>query len=93
MLPVTIRSAPELEGFIPLEEYQSTTPVTFFGGKPVLHNHTQGAKVWIAKDQASELPIFAGEPAPSAAVAPAGASGVETGDLVERTVDIFVSSE
>ncbi|KAH6691345.1 regulator of volume decrease after cellular swelling-domain-containing protein [Plectosphaerella plurivora] len=91
MLPVTIRSAPELGEFIPLEEYQSTTPASFSGGKPVLHAHAQGAKVWISKDQVSQLPIFSGEPAPSAAVAPG--PEIETADLVERTVDIFVNSE
>ncbi|KAF2095845.1 hypothetical protein NA57DRAFT_78622 [Rhizodiscina lignyota] len=33
----SITSAPSLDDFTPLDDHQSQTPSTFFGGKPVLH--------------------------------------------------------
>ncbi|KAJ0117554.1 benzoylformate decarboxylase [Diaporthe amygdali] len=58
MLPTTIHASPSLADFTPLSEYQSTTPESFHGGKPVLHYHATGAKVWLPKDQQTTLPIF-----------------------------------
>lgn len=41
--------APSLADFMLLSEHQQTTPGTFFGGKPVLHLHSPGADVRIAR--------------------------------------------
>lgn len=70
MLPTTIRTAPAQAEFMPLAEYQSTTPQSFHDGKPVLHYHATGAKAWLPKDQQSRMPIF-----PADAPAFAGDSG------------------
>lgn len=58
MLPTTIHAAPAVSEFLPLSEYESTTPESFHDGKPVLHYHATGAKVWLPKDQQSKLPLF-----------------------------------
>ena len=35
----------KVSDFTPLDEHQSQTPVQFFGGRPVLHNHTLNCDV------------------------------------------------
>ncbi|KAM0328668.1 hypothetical protein ACHAQA_005080 [Verticillium albo-atrum] len=93
MLTTTIRSPPSVGDFLPLEEYQSQTPETFFGGKPVLHYHLEGAKIWISKSQGAALPIFAAD-ATTPVSAPEGTTLTgTTDDLVEQTIDVFVNSE
>lgn len=85
MLPTTIRASPSLSDFTPLSEYQSTTPETFHGGKPVLHYHATGAKAWLPKDQQGTLPIF---PADSPV------SEGDSGEIVSQDdVELFVNSE
>ncbi|KAM0280479.1 hypothetical protein ACHAQH_004058 [Verticillium albo-atrum] len=92
MLTTTIRSAPSVGDFVPLEEYQSQTPETFFGGKPVLHHHLEGAKIWIPKSQSAALPIFTDVSAPVSAPEGTTLTG-NTDDLTEQTIDVFVNSE
>lgn len=85
MLPTTIHASPSLSDFTPLSEYQSTTPETFHGGKPVLHYHATGAKAWLPKDQQSALPIF---PADSPV------SEGDWGEIISQDdVELFVNSE
>ncbi|POS81583.1 hypothetical protein DHEL01_v200021 [Diaporthe helianthi] len=85
MLLTTIHASPALGDFMPLSEYQSTTPETFHGGKPVLHYHATGAEAWIPKDQQSTLPIF---PADSPV------SEGDSGEIVSQDdVELFVNSE
>ncbi|KAG7146626.1 hypothetical protein HYQ46_004562 [Verticillium longisporum] len=92
MLTTTIRPPPSVGDFLPLEEYESQTPETFFGGKPVLHHHLQGAKIWIPKSQSAALPVFTD--ASAAVSAPEGATLTgTTDDLTEQTIDLFVNSE
>lgn len=85
MLPTTIRTSPSLGDFTLLSEYQSTTPSTFDGGKPVLHFHAAGAKAWLSKDQQNALPIFPAD------------SPVFEGDsdemVAQDDIEIFVNSE
>jgi chloride channel, nucleotide-sensitive, 1A len=60
-MPVeTIRTPPKVdEDFTSLEEYQSHTPDSFFGGKPVLHFYTAGAQlILMSSDGGVSLPIF-----------------------------------
>ncbi|KAJ9142686.1 Benzoylformate decarboxylase [Pleurostoma richardsiae] len=95
MLPTTIRSPPSLNDYIPLSEYQSQTPETFHGGKPVLHYHATGAKAWIPKaQQSSGLIIFPADLPPSR---PTGPESVvlngSSEDLLEQKIDLFVNSE
>ncbi|WYZ38410.1 hypothetical protein EsH8_III_000324 [Colletotrichum jinshuiense] len=93
MLPTTIRSPPSLGDYTPIEEHQAQTPETFFGGKPVLHHHLEGAKAWIPASQKGSLPVF---PADSSASASAY-DGTTLKDLpeevVEQQVSVFVNSE
>lgn len=85
MLPTTIHASPALGDFTPLSEYQSTTPDTFHGGKPVLHYHGSGAKIWLPKDQQNALPIF-----PSGSPVSEG----DSGEVVSQDdVEVFVNSE
>ncbi|KAK6218856.1 hypothetical protein QIS74_06065 [Colletotrichum tabaci] len=93
MLPTTIRSSPSLGDFIPIEEHQAQTPETFFGGKPVLHFHLDGAKAWIPASQKGNLAVFPADVA-TAASAPEGATLRELSEeLVEQLVSVFVTSE
>lgn len=85
MLPTTIHTLPSLDDFTLLSDYQSTTPATFDGGKPVLHFHAAGAKAWLAKDQQGALPIFPAD------------SPVFEGDsdemVAQDDIELFVNSE
>ena len=93
MPPTTIRSSPSVADYIQLSEYQSQTPETFDGGKPVLHYHTAGAKAWIPKSQRGHLPFFTAD-VDSAPTGPeANAANGASEDQVEQLVDLFVSSE
>lgn len=85
MLPTTIHTSPALGGFVPLSEYQSTTPESFHDGKPVLHYHATGAKAWLPKDQQARVPIF-----PSDAPVFEGDSGEM---MSQEEIELFVNSE
>ncbi|KUI57296.1 Protein LOT5 [Cytospora mali] len=85
MLPTTIHNSPSLSDFTLLSEYQSTTPETFDGGKPVLHFHAAGAKAWLSKDQQSALPIF---PADSLVF-----EGDSDEMVAQDDIELFVNSE
>lgn len=85
MLPTTIRASPSVRDFVPLAEYESTTPQSFHGGKAVLHYHATGAKIWLPKDQQNKLPLF-----PADAVVFEG----DSGDMVSQDeVALFINSE
>lgn len=89
MLSTIIRAPPELAGFTPLEEHQSSTPAVFFNGKPVLHSHEKGAVASIPRSQCDgTLPFF---PANLAATRSDDVGAGE--EKVDKTVDIIVSSE
>ncbi|KZL87555.1 fpd1 benzoylformate decarboxylase [Colletotrichum incanum] len=93
MLPTTIRSPPSLGDFTPIEEHQAQTPETFFGGKPVLHFHLEGAKAWIPASQKGNLAVFPADVSTTAS-APEGATLKEVSEeLVEQQVSVFVNSE
>ncbi|GKT41110.1 uncharacterized protein ColSpa_01291 [Colletotrichum spaethianum] len=93
MLPTTIRSPPSVGDFTPIEEHQAQTPETFFGGKPVLHFHLEGAKAWIPASQKGNLAVFPADVATTAS-APEGATLKEVSEeLVEQQVSVFVNSE
>ena len=89
MPPTTIRSPPSVGDYTPLEEYQTQTPETFVGGKPVLHYHVSGAKATIPKSQTGSLAVFPADAAPKET---SKANG-EAEQVVEREVDVFVNSE
>ncbi|OHF01795.1 hypothetical protein CORC01_02986 [Colletotrichum orchidophilum] len=93
MLPTTIRAPPSLGDFTPIEEHQAQTPETFFGGKPVLYFHHEGAKAWIPASQKGSLAVFPAD-ASTTASAPDGTTLREiTEELVEQQVSVFVTSE
>ncbi|CAM1508018.1 Fc.00g048660.m01.CDS01 [Cosmosporella sp. VM-42] len=93
MLLTTIRSPPSAGDYTPLSEYQSQTPESFVGGKPVLYYHVAGAKAWVPKAQCGSLATFpADSSAPPSAPESEGLDG-EGEQLVEQKVDIFVNSE
>lgn len=87
MLPTTIHACPSVGDFVPLSEYQSTTPASFHDGKPVLHYHGKGAKASLPKDQLeqSNVPIFPAD-------APVFDS--DSGEMVSQDeIELFINSE
>jgi len=92
----TIRVPPTLQDFIPLAEYESQTPETFFGGKPILYYHGVDVKAWlhIVEEDSMPLPIF---PADATDTAPTDQSGASLNgsapDVKEQKVEVFVNSE
>lgn len=93
MLPTTIRTPPSVGDFTPLEDYESQTPESFVGGKPVLHYHIAGAKAWIPKAQCSNLAIFPADTSEGPTGPEAGSINGDAEPLVEQKVDVFVNSE
>ena len=93
MLPTTIRSPPSVEDYTPLSEYQSQTPESFVGGKPVLYYHVAGAKAWIPKAQCGSLAVFPADSSASPSAPESEGLSGESEQLVEQKVDIFVNSE
>lgn len=93
MLLTTIRTAPALSDFTPLQEHQEQTPSSFFDGKPVLHYFTAGAKAWIPKSQLGKL-VFFPEGLSSDPTGPEGtALNGTVEENVEQKVDVYVSSQ
>ncbi|RTE83760.1 hypothetical protein BHE90_001713 [Fusarium euwallaceae] len=84
----TIRTKPSLGDFIPLEEYQTQTPQSFVGGKPVLHYHVEGAKAQIPKANCGTLALF-----PADQKTEGDAVNGDSEKSVEQTVDVFVNSQ
>ncbi|KAG5915670.1 hypothetical protein E4U53_004434 [Claviceps sorghi] len=91
MLPTTIRSPPSLEDYVPLAQYQSQTPESFSGGKPVLHLHLKEAGASIPQPQCGTLAIFPAD-SPVAAGSEASTNG-GTEQVVKQTVEVFVNSQ
>jgi nucleotide-sensitive chloride channel 1A len=85
MPPVTLASAPALDTFTTLEEYQARTPAVFFNAKPILHYHSRSVRACAPRSQLSKLPIFT-QPANEQ-------TGDAAGDNVVEQIEIFVSSE
>lgn len=90
MPPTTIRTPPSADDYTPLEDFQSRTPETFVGGKPILHCHLVGAKASIPKSQGGKLAVF---PADAGASETNGTNGDAEEPVIERQVDVFVNSE
>jgi nucleotide-sensitive chloride channel 1A len=78
----------------PLSEHQSHTPEVFYGAKPILHHHANGARALIARDKASKLPIFSQTPEE---VAPEAVEEEQPerseGSIIVEVIDIYISSE
>ncbi|KAH7318274.1 regulator of volume decrease after cellular swelling-domain-containing protein [Stachybotrys elegans] len=88
-MPITtIRTPPSVEDYTPLSVYESSTPESFIGGKPVLHFDVRNVRATVPRSQRGILSIFP-EDAP-AAVAEAHDSPWD--DLVEQRVNVFVNS-
>lgn len=59
MLATVIKTCPSAkDDFDELSEYQSQTPQTFFGGKPILHAHDEHVKAWVSEEQHGRLFFF-----------------------------------
>lgn len=93
MLPTTIRTPPSLGDFTLLAEYESQTPESFIGGKPVLHHHLEGAKAWIPKSQCGTLALFPSDSAQKPSGPEGDSINGDAEELVEQKVNIFVNSE
>ncbi|KAI0525483.1 regulator of volume decrease after cellular swelling-domain-containing protein [Xylaria bambusicola] len=99
MLPVVIQKCPSAENdFLPLSEYQSQTPETFFEGKPVLYFHDESIKAWVSNEKLEELFFFsqnsASEPT-SLKPTPPESHALDSEDkhtCEENKVEVFVSS-
>lgn len=86
MPPTTIRTPPSVGDYTPLDEFQTQTPESFVGGKPVLHLHVADAKATVPKSQTGLLAVFPAD-------APSSEANGETEEVVTRQVDVFVNSE
>lgn len=42
-----LREPPNVDGFVPLSEHQSSTPASFYSGPPVIHYYSDRCKVLI----------------------------------------------
>ena len=93
MLPTTIRSPPSTGDFIPLAEYQSQTPETFYSPKAVLHYHATGAKAWIPASQRAKLPFFPPDLASPPTAPEASTLNGAVEENVEQKLDLFVNSQ
>ncbi|KAI1166312.1 regulator of volume decrease after cellular swelling-domain-containing protein [Nemania serpens] len=99
MLPAVIKSRPSAENdYLPLSEYQSQTPETFFEGKPVLYFHDENIKAWVSREQYEKLFFFskitADNPA-SLNPTPPESLALDSQDRhtrEEKKVEVFVSS-
>ncbi|OCL14157.1 hypothetical protein AOQ84DRAFT_281672 [Glonium stellatum] len=78
-----LSTPPGLDSFTPLEEHQSQTPGTFFGGKPVLYCKHGGLTLSIARDQLEAHPAIAKFSVSASNQDPASISNV----------DVWVTSE
>ncbi|KAI2643158.1 regulator of volume decrease after cellular swelling-domain-containing protein [Xylaria nigripes] len=99
MLPVVINSRPLAETeFLPLSEYQSQTPETFFEGKPVLYFHDENIKAWASSQQFEKLFFFskfsADNSTPGTPTPPESFALDNEGKHMreEKNVEVFVSS-
>jgi chloride channel, nucleotide-sensitive, 1A len=54
----TVETPPTLDSFTPLDEHQSQTPDTFFGGTPVLHLHCSDVKVLVSRKSLGEYSLL-----------------------------------
>ncbi|TKX26810.1 hypothetical protein C1H76_0965 [Elsinoe australis] len=83
-------SSPSLDQFQPLEEYQSSTPATFFSGKPVLHYHNPSCTIRISASDLASNPTFSSlQPAPaSTASRPNGDTNGATLTNDDTTIEI-----
>lgn len=94
MPPITLRTPPNLADYTPLAEHQSQTPASFYGGKPILHLHAEGAKAWIPASQAASLPgVFPRDDAAAPTEPEAKALGEDAEETREQRVDVYVTSE
>lgn len=82
-----IETPPAIEAFTLLSEHQEQTPGTFFGGKPVLHLHSPGAKVRISKEDLESQPgtLLALQDSPRL-------SATLEGEVVIEDIDVWVTS-
>ena len=53
-----LRQAPRTGSFVPLAEHQSTTPVSFHSGPPVLHYYSDRCKVIVLEDELQHAPAL-----------------------------------
>jgi len=91
-----LREAPKTTSFIPLAEHQSTTPVSFYSGPPVLHYFSDRSKLIILEHEIQNAPAFA--PLLEKTTATRSPSdGAETNghaaEKVVEDVDVWVTSE
>ncbi|KAK5993729.1 hypothetical protein PT974_07166 [Cladobotryum mycophilum] len=93
MLPTTIRSPPSVADYVPLAEYQSQTPESFTDGKPILHLYITGAKASIPRSQCGTLAVFPADAAGTASTEGQTGGDESAEELIEQTIDIFVTSE
>ncbi|KAJ3551794.1 hypothetical protein NPX13_g11273 [Xylaria arbuscula] len=98
MLPAVIQKCPSAEtDFLPLSEYQSQTPETFFEGKPVLYFHDENIKAWVSDEKYEELCFFSKRsPEDLTSLKPtlpeSHALDSDDKNTCEEKVEVFVSS-
>ncbi|OIW30327.1 hypothetical protein CONLIGDRAFT_363864 [Coniochaeta ligniaria NRRL 30616] len=89
MPPTILRSPPSVSDYVSLSEWQSQTPETFHGGKPVLHYHATGVLARVYRSQCDSLAFFS-NPSPLSFPEP---SIDNPDEKCEQLVDLFINSE
>jgi nucleotide-sensitive chloride channel 1A len=84
---------PTVESFIPLSEHQSQTPGTFFGGRPVLHYHSLGAKLLISQSQYAQFAALHELRDTEGQNGSIGPNGTSAEDVTITGVDAWVTSQ
>lgn len=86
-------SYPTASDYTPLEQHESSTPASFFGGKPVLHKHYAGCRILASPSELIALAEFGtlAGPRPAAANGNGETAQPEEQQICDK-VDIFVNS-
>ena len=97
-----LKDAPRTSAFVPVAEHQSTTPVSFHFGPPVLHYYSDRSKVFVLKGELEYAPVLSNFVARSSSQNQAdqeqdksentnGSSNVA--QITLQDIDIWVTSE
>jgi len=87
----SVSQTPRVEDFTALSEHQSQTPTTFFGARPVLHQHSSGITLSVRKADYDSNDVLREFQAPTrSSDAP---NGVEDEDIELEGLDVWVTSQ
>ncbi|KAK3698138.1 hypothetical protein LTR37_017096 [Vermiconidia calcicola] len=80
-----ISASPAVGDFKLLSEHEEQTPGTFFGGKPVLHLHSPGARLRISQEELQSQPLLN-------QLSDSGTLSQQGEQVVVESIDVWVTS-